>query len=82
MKLKKGTWALSILLAVMLVSVVMVPVVSADEPTRLSGDVVDESTLIERSPSLIQEYRSNPDTEEPIAGAIHNSPRVTYLAGW
>ena len=82
MKQKNEMRALSVLLALLLVSVVMVSAVSADEPTWISGDVVDEATQLERSPSLIQECRSNQDTEKAIADAIHNSPRVTYLAGW
>ncbi|GAB7016163.1 hypothetical protein [Methanogenium cariaci] len=82
MNLKKGMRALSVLLVLLLVSVVMVPAVSADAKQCVTGDVVDEVTLIERSPSLIREYYPNTDTEKAIAAAIHNYSRVTYLAGW
>ncbi|MCC7565764.1 MAG: hypothetical protein KO206_05750 [Methanomicrobiaceae archaeon] len=82
MKSKIGMRAFSLLLAVMLISVVVPAAVSVDEITFVSGDVLGEVTLIERSPSLVQELRKNPDAEETIAAAIHNYPRVVYLTGW
>lgn len=82
MKGKTGMQALSVLLAVMLASAVLVSVVSADVKKCVVGDVVDEATLIERSSSLIREYRTNADAEKAIAAEIQKLPRVSYLAGW
>ncbi|KUK68159.1 MAG: hypothetical protein XD88_2016, partial [Methanocalculus sp. 52_23] len=57
-------------------------VVSADVKKCVVGDVVDEATLIERSSSLVREYRTNADAEKAIAAEIQKLPGVSYLAGW
>lgn len=84
MKKRIGTWAFSMLLAVLLVSVMVVPAVAQDEKdyenTKL--DIVDTASLQERPPSLIQDLRSKGCSEEEIAEVIVNLPRVSYLPGW
>jgi len=77
--------ALSVLLALLLVSVVMVPAMALDSaPSENSTlDIVDAATLQERSPPFISELRSKGCSEEEIAEAIVNY-RIEdkYLNGW
>ena len=81
---KIGMQAFSMLLAVLLVSVMMVPVVAVDAkiPENEKLDIVDPAMLKERTPSFINELRSKGCSEEEIAEAIVNLPRVSYISGW
>jgi len=76
--------AFSVSLAVLLVSVTMVPAMATDagalDIEKL--DIVDAATLQERSPSFVSELRSKGCSEEEIAEAIRSLPRVSYLDGW
>lgn len=81
---KIGMQAFPVSLAVLLVSVMMVPAMATDagalDIEKL--DIVDAATLQERSPSFISELRSEGCSEEEIAEAIRSLPRVSYLDGW
>ncbi|MDK2890818.1 MAG: hypothetical protein PWR21_1450 [Methanoculleus sp.] len=81
---KMGMQAFFVPLAVLLVSVMMVPAMAADagalDIEKL--DIVDAATLRERPPSFVSELRSEGCSEEEIAGAIRSLPRVSYLDGW
>jgi len=82
---KIGLRAFSTLLAIMLVSVVAVPAVASDAraPELEKLDVVDATTLQERSPAFINDLRSKGCSEEEIAEAIVNYPcDDVYLDGW
>ncbi len=81
---KIGMRAFSVLLALLLVSVMMVPVVAMDAktPDIEKLDIVDTETLQKRSPSFISELRSKGCSEEEIAEAIRSLPQVSYLDGW
>jgi len=81
---KIGMRAFSMLLAVLLVSMGFVSAMAADAraPELEKMGIVDTATLQERSPSFIKELRSKGYSEEEIAEAIVNLPRVSYIAGW
>jgi len=85
MKGKIGMRACSVLLAVLLVSVGVVPVAATDgskTSVTASLDLVDTATLQERTPSFISELRSKGCSEKEIAEAIVALPRVSYISGW
>lgn len=81
---KVGMQAFSVSLAVLLVSVTMVPAMATDAGTLdiEELDIVDVAAFQERSPSLVSELRSEGCSEEEIAEAIRSRPRVSYLDGW
>ncbi len=84
MNRKIGMRALSLVLAVLLVSVGVVPAIAMDAkaPELEKLDIVDVAALQERSPSFVYELRSKGCSEEQIAETIVNLPRVSYIAGW
>lgn len=82
---KIGLRGLSMLLAVLPVSVVVVPAVAVDAkaPALEKMDIVDTATLQERSPAFINDLRNRRCSEEEIAEAIVNYPcDDVYLDGW
>ncbi|MCZ7385553.1 MAG: hypothetical protein O8C63_12515 [Candidatus Methanoperedens sp.] len=82
MKLSKGMQLGAMLAAMLLVSVVFVPAVSAQESNgRISPDAVDKATVDERTPSFIKELRNKGFSEAEIAKAILNLS-TKYQDGW
>ncbi|WP_305066059.1 hypothetical protein [Methanoculleus sp.] len=81
---KIGMRIFSMLLAMLLVSVGVVPAMAMDGKTSETAnlDIVDPAMLKERTPSFINELRSKGCSEEEIAEAIVNLPRVSYISGW
>ncbi len=82
---KIGMRALSMLLALLLVSVGVMPTMAMDAKAPDIGqmDVVDAATLQERSPAFISDLRSKGCSEEEIAEVIVNYPcDDVYLDGW
>jgi len=84
MKRRKEMRAFSALLALLLVSVMAVPAMAQDEMGQENAglDIADNATLQERMPPVIQELRNKGCSDEEIAEAIINLPRVSYLSGW
>lgn len=72
------------LLGILLVIVTAVPAMAQDEiDSENAGlDIVDNATLQERTPPVILELRNKGCSDEEIADAIINLPRVSYLSGW
>lgn len=85
MKTRIGLRAFTVILAMLLVSVIVVPAMAIDSKTSENAklDIVDAETLQERSPSFINELRRKGGSEEEIAEAIV-SYRIEdkYLDGW
>jgi len=82
---KIGMRVFSVLLALLLVSVGIVPAVAveAKAPELEKLDIVDAATLQERSPAFINDLRNRGCSEEEIAEAIVNYPcNDVYLDGW
>jgi len=82
---KIGMRAFSMLLALLLVSVSVMPTMAMDAKAPDIGkmDVVDAATLQERSPAFINDLRSKGCSEDEIAEAIVNYPcDNVYLDGW
>lgn len=85
MKTKIRMRALSVILAVMLVSVVVVLAVSADENNLadtcpFGGDPVDKNVVLERSPHLFDDS-GNRLSDKAISQMIEEMPEVPYTDG-
>ncbi|MGC9436058.1 MAG: hypothetical protein ACP5C4_08305 [Methanomicrobiales archaeon] len=84
MKEKIGMRAFTVILAMLLMGMVMVPAMAVEPETSENAnlDIVDPATLRERTPPFINDLRERGCSEEEIAEAIVNLPRISYISGW